>query len=89
MSPIIAELIDIAFDKSEVYNSSSYQELQRKIDKLNKEFSTGIEDKLLTEYTGVRADFEILFYQYGFLEGMKFINEIVRSSVDELIQSEK
>lgn len=85
MNNIINELLSTAYDKSDVFNSDTYKELETKINKLNDILVSNIDENTFNEYSDTRTDFELLFYQYGFLEGIKFISKLTGTPIEHLL----
>ncbi len=76
---ILMDLFTASFNNSKIYESELYLKILKNTEQLEQKLMDKFTEEDLIKYRETRMDFELLFYEYGFIEGIKFLNEIIRS----------
>lgn len=82
---IINNLLSSQIDKSEIYDSQSFKEMEGRIIKYEDIFADKLDDRLFSEYREARIDSERLFYYFGFIEGIQLIKFLSETPPNNLI----
>jgi len=81
---LLEELLAIALDNSEIYNSSVYKEL---VDSLHAtSLKLSINNELLQTHQSKRVELEKIFYKYGFVEGLRFSQNITKADMPDYMK---